>query len=147
MSELREYIIEFLKVIGDQTRLDIMDLLKDGEKSSAEIQNSLMKAQSTISQHLKNLTNSNLIEVKKKTVKLTVDDPKNPGNTMDVNKEIKYYTIKNQDFFNLYKVIASFVLDNNRAKILEGIEDLDRRKIMKEIEDIDRKDVLRDLIK
>ena len=134
MSEIREYIIEFLKVIGDPTRLEIMDLLNEGDKSSAEIQDSLGKAQSTISQHLKNLTSSNLIKINKKLVTLTVDDPKNPGKTMDVKKEIKYYNINNQNFFILLSNIQSFVIEINKAK-------------MKDVEDLDRRDTLLDLSK
>jgi len=61
MSETKKDFIEFLRVLADQTRLDILDLLRQKKKTSSEIQTVLIKSQSTISQHLKVLTNKNLI--------------------------------------------------------------------------------------
>jgi len=63
MSESKSKIelIEFLRILADQTRLDILDLLRYKEKTSSEIQTALEKSQSTISQHLKALSNKNLI--------------------------------------------------------------------------------------
>jgi DNA-binding transcriptional ArsR family regulator len=124
MSEIKQYTIEFLKVIGDQTRLEILDLLKNSEKSSAEIQETLKKSQSTISQHLKTLINTDLIAFLKKETILTVDNPKKPGETMEVPKEIKYYRIKNQGLFELLTKIRTFVIEVNKGKI-KGIEGLD----------------------
>ena len=66
MSELTEKIVDFLKVLGEQTRFEILDLLKSGEKTSEEIQNALDKKQSTISLQLKKLYAEDIINVKKK---------------------------------------------------------------------------------
>jgi len=47
MSEIKIEIIEFLRVLGDQTRLDILDLLQHEKKTSLQIQKKLNKSQST----------------------------------------------------------------------------------------------------
>ena len=54
MSELIQYIAEFLKVLSDETRLNIIELLRtEKQRSAKEIKDALDKSQSTISQHLK----------------------------------------------------------------------------------------------
>jgi len=106
MSELTEKIAEFLKIIADQTRLDIINLLKNGEKTSEDIQNALDKSQSTISQHLKKLTDEDLISFEKR------------GN-------IKYYSIKYQYIFKLLSFIQSFVITLQKEK-LKGLSEYDR---------------------
>jgi len=55
MSEITEFTINFLKVLADQTRLQILDLLKDHEITQKDIEDNLKLTQSTISQHLKTL--------------------------------------------------------------------------------------------
>ena len=97
MSELKKDIIEFLKVLADQTRLEILDLLNRKNKTSSEIQLALNKSQSTISQHLKVLANKNLIIFEKINNK---------------GKSIKYYKIKNEEIFKLLVDIKSFVVSN-----------------------------------
>ena len=91
MSELTEKIAEFLRVLGEQTRLDILDLLKNGEKSSREIEDSLEKSQSTISQHMKTLIETDLISFEKK------------GTT-------KFYCIKYNYVFKILTFVQSFVI-------------------------------------
>ena len=98
MSELKKDIIEFLKVLSDQTRLEILDLLYHKNKTSSEIQSALKKSQSTISQHLKVLTNMNLI-------------------IFDRINNIKYYKIKNKEIFKLLIDIKSFVAEINKEKL------------------------------
>ena len=98
MSELKKDIIEFLKVLSDQTRLEILDLLYHKNKTSSEIQSALKKSQSTISQHLKVLTNMNLI-------------------IFDKINNIKYYKIKNKEIFKLLIDIKSFVAEINKEKL------------------------------
>ena len=126
MREIKKFIIEFLKVIADPTRLEILELLRSQEKSSAEIQEALGKSQSTISQHLSKLLSSNLIDFNKKEVLLMVDNPNKPGEMMEVRKEIKYFKIKNDNFFKLFAKIMSFVIELNKKKI-KNIEDFDVR--------------------
>ena len=96
MSELKKETIEFLKLLADQSRLDILDLLYHGKKTSSEIQSALKKSQSTISQHLKALTSKNLI-------------------IFDRIDNIKHYKIRNMDVFKLLSDIRSFVVRINMS--------------------------------
>ncbi len=105
MSELKKEIIEFLKVLTDQTRLEILDLLYQEKKTSSEIQLALNKSQSTISQHLKALTSKNLIIFER------------------INN-LKYYKIKNLEIFKLLVDIKDFVTKINQEK-LKDLRDLD----------------------
>ena len=107
MSEFRRGVIEFLKIIGDPTRLDILDLLKGSEKSSLEIKKNLNKSQSTISKHLNMLYDNHLIEYEKKN-------------------NIKYYKIKNLNIFNLFNRINSLVAEIYKEKF-KDIRDVDVR--------------------
>ena len=103
MSELRKYTIEFLKVLADPTRLEILDQLKNGEKNSKEIQDALSRSQSTISKHLNLLIDNNLIDFEKKN-------------------NIKYYKIKNSDLFTLLSHIKSTVANINTEKLKDLID-------------------------
>ena len=96
MSELKKDIVEFMKVLADQTRLEILDLLYHEKKTSSEIQSALKKSQSTISQHLKVLTGKNLI-------------------IFDRIDNIKHYKIRNMDVFKLLADIRSFVARINMS--------------------------------
>ena len=103
MSELKKDIIEFLKVLADQTRLDILYLLYRGKKSSSEIQSALNKSQPTISQHLKVLDSKNLIIFER--IKNENDIP------------VKYYKIKNKGIFEILVNIKSFVDGTNKERL------------------------------
>jgi len=105
MSELKKDIIELLKVLADQTRFEILDLLCREKRTSSEIQSTLDKSQSTISQHLKALSNKNLIYFEK------------------INN-VKSYKIKNPNIFKLIEEIKSFVVKINQEK-LKDLRDLD----------------------
>jgi len=100
MSELTEKIAEFLKILSDQTRLEILELLKNSEKSSKEIQETLKKSQSTISQHLKKLYDENLITIKE-------------------YDNVNYYNIKYQYIFKILSFVQSFVITLQKEKIRE----------------------------
>jgi len=105
MSEGKTEIIEFLKVLADQTRLDMLELMRDEKKTSSEIQKALGKSQSTISQHLKALSNKNLI-------------------IFDRINNAKSYKINNPNIFKLLVEIKSFVSTINQEK-LKDLRDLD----------------------
>ena len=105
MSEDKTEFIEFLKVLADQTRLDMLELMRDEKKTSSEIQKALEKSQSTISQHLKALSNKNLI-------------------IFDKINNAKSYKIKNSDIFKLLVEIKDFVTRINQEK-LKDLRDLD----------------------
>lgn len=98
MIDFKRYTVDFLKVLADPTRLDILNLLQKSEKSSIEIQTVLNKSQSTVSQHLKVLGNENIITSEKK-------------------ENVNYYRIKNQNIFKLLSNINSFVYEINREKL------------------------------
>ncbi|MHA1379722.1 MAG: ArsR/SmtB family transcription factor [Candidatus Helarchaeota archaeon] len=98
MEERNRSIVSFLKVIADVTRLDILNFLKNTEKSASEIQDAVRKSQSTISQQLKILINSELINVRREGAK-------------------KYYKIKDPQIFDILSIIVSFIGDQNREKI------------------------------
>ena len=124
ITEIRKIVIKFLKVIADQTRLEILQLLKKGERSSSEIQKILKKSQSTISQHLKTLVDSGLIEFFQKEVLIEIENNKKPNKKNKIPKIIKYYKIKNQAIFDTLSKIQSFVIDANKEKFKE-LRDLD----------------------
>lgn len=106
MSELRKYTVDFLRILADPTRLDILYFLEKGEKSSSEIQKEFKKSQSTISKHLNILADNNLIDFEKKD-------------------NIKYYNLnRNIDIFNLIGQINSVVAIVNKEKLKE-IRDVD----------------------
>ena len=105
MSELTEKIADFLKIIADKSRLELLDLLKTGERTSEEIQNALGKSQSTISLQLKKLYDEDIITFEKK------------GN-------IKRYQIKHRYIFKILTDIQSFVIALQKSKA-KGFAELD----------------------
>jgi len=110
MSELNNYISEFLKALSDQTRLDILFLLQKETRTSSDLQEILQKSQSTISQHLKILLTNNLISFEKK------------------DKE-NLYSIKDLETSNFLTEISSFVIRRNKEK-LEDFIDSDIRDVL-----------------
>lgn len=110
MTELTEKVSDFLKVLCDQTRLEILELLKNEEKTSEEIQEALNKTQSTISLQLKKLIDENLITFEKKK---------------EEKVSINYYRIKNDYIFKLLSNIQSFVITLQKDKV-EKLLDLDK---------------------
>ena len=48
MNELIKYTLDFLKVLGDQTRLQMLNLLKEGPKSSKDLEKAFKKKQPSI---------------------------------------------------------------------------------------------------
>ena len=124
MSEIRRLIIEFLKILADQTRLEILQIIKNGEKSSSEIQEILNKSQSTISQHLKVLINHELIESFQKDTILQIENPNKKKKISKITKPINYYKIKSAEIFELLLKIQSYVINTNKIKI-NDIRDLD----------------------
>jgi len=110
MSELRKLTIEFLKVLADPIRLDILYLLEKNKFSSSEIQEELKRSQSTISKHLNMLVENDLIDFEK------IDN-------------IKYYKIENNEVFDLINTTNTIVLNNSKKK-LRDIQDADIHDIL-----------------
>ncbi len=124
MSEIRKLIVKFLKIIADQTRLEILQLINNKEKSSSEIQEHLNKSQSTISQHLKILINNGLVDFYQKEVILEMENPKKPNKISNISKTINYYLVKNKGIFEILSNIQAFVLETNKEQI-KNLRDLD----------------------
>jgi DNA-binding transcriptional ArsR family regulator len=103
MSEFKQDFVDFLKVLADRTRLEILDLLHHENKPSSEIQSALNKSQSTISQHLKVLSSKYLVDFER------------------INN-VKYYKIRNKEIFNLLVDIKAHVTNINKEK-LQAISD------------------------
>ncbi len=57
--------IQFLKAIADETRLKIIEFLKDGEKCACEIVPHTGKSQPNVSLHLKRLEKAGILEARK----------------------------------------------------------------------------------
>ncbi len=106
MSEFNRYTIEFLKILGDPARLEILEFLKENEKSSSEIQKKLKRSQSTISKHLNILFDNNLIEFEKKDNR-------------------KYYKIRHPEIYDLINRINSFANGITKDRLKEA-SDIDR---------------------
>jgi ArsR family transcriptional regulator len=98
MDDSIKTVTNFLKILSDQKRLEIILFLKDGEKNSVEIQKAVDKPQPTISQHLKILQNESLIKSEKKNNK-------------------KYYSIKDPYIYKILSSIQSFLINLNEEKI------------------------------
>ncbi|MBN2150069.1 MAG: winged helix-turn-helix transcriptional regulator [Candidatus Lokiarchaeota archaeon] len=58
-----------LKALADKSRLQIIDFLSDGERNSKEIEDALGKCQSTTSQHLKLLVETELLSFRQDGLK------------------------------------------------------------------------------
>ncbi len=56
-----------LKALGDENRLKIMDLLKDGELCAGDILENLHIGQSTLSHHMKILCDSEIVSSRKES--------------------------------------------------------------------------------
>lgn len=104
MSEGNTEIIKFLKVLCDETRLNILEQLKDDTKSSKQLEKLLEKKQSTISHHLSTLIKFNLIESHIREID---------------RKNINFYRIKNEEVLKLISQIRNFVENINSKEFLE----------------------------
>jgi len=77
--ELQDLRLEILKSITDETRLELLSLLRHGEElCGCDFEKIFKKSQSTLSRHLKKLQEANLIESRKNGVKVMykLKDPK-----------------------------------------------------------------------
>jgi ArsR family transcriptional regulator len=106
MIELLDKMIEFFKVLADNTRLEILFSLKERNMTQGEIQDKLEKTQSTISQHLNKLKNANLIE-------------------SEIQDYVNHYKIKDPEIFEILNSFQEFILKLNKERF-SGINDFDR---------------------
>ncbi|MFX1386091.1 MAG: ArsR/SmtB family transcription factor [Promethearchaeota archaeon] len=103
MDELTEVTSEFLKLLSDPYKLEIIKFLKIGEKTSKEIEEALNISQSYTSQLLKQLQTSNVIFYKREG-------------------SIKKYFIKNQNIFRVISVVNSIVIELYKNKFRRLID-------------------------
>jgi DNA-binding transcriptional ArsR family regulator len=103
---LNENLSEFIKILSDPSRLDILDALKEGsEMSASEIENAIGKSQSSTSQQLKNLVNANVLNVRRES-------------------RNKYFKIRDPQIFNILIEITIYLSNINQDKI-EELSDVD----------------------
>ncbi|HEX3177975.1 MAG TPA: metalloregulator ArsR/SmtB family transcription factor [Methylomirabilota bacterium] len=87
--ELQTLKAEFFKALGHPTRVRLLEILRHGERSVQELQQSLALDQSVVSQHLAILRAKNVVSARKDgtTVRYTVRDPA-VGELLDVARRI-----------------------------------------------------------
>ncbi|MHA1269362.1 MAG: ArsR/SmtB family transcription factor [Candidatus Helarchaeota archaeon] len=107
MEGIENRIVNFLKNVAHPIRIRIIETLRGNvEKSVNEIQNELGEKQSTISQHLKKLTDVNIVTFRKKGQK-------------------SLYKIKNQSIHEIFSLIINYITEQT----IESIDDLTSRTI------------------
>jgi len=92
-----DLIIELFKALSDRTRIAIINYLKEGDKSSSDIQQALNRSQSTVSQQLKTLIQNNIIDYREVGPK-------------------KIYFIKNQGVLTLLLNATRLLSNLNKGK-------------------------------
>lgn len=85
-----EAIINFLKAICDISRLKMINSLKNGEKHAKHFKRSLGKSHSTISTHIKQLVEQDIVSTR-------------------IDGQMKYYNINNNQVFDVIAKIHRFV--------------------------------------
>jgi DNA-binding transcriptional ArsR family regulator len=103
MSKSYDALAEYLKALADSSRIAILDVLKDGEKTPKEIQDALGKSQSTVSQQLKILSSKNII--------LSRKDGTN-----------RYYSVKQPEIHSILKSISNLLIQK-QMETMEGMHD------------------------
>ncbi|MFX1277165.1 MAG: ArsR/SmtB family transcription factor [Promethearchaeota archaeon] len=97
MDEITEETSDFLKLLSDPFKLKIIKYLKNGQKTSKEIEEFLDISQSYSSQQLNQLQKAKIISYKRKG-------------------SLKYYFIKNQNIFRVISAINSFVIELHKSR-------------------------------
>ena len=65
MSEMHREMVKLFKVLGDENRIQILELLKGRELSAYELLVELQITQSTLSHHMKLLCDSDIVTARK----------------------------------------------------------------------------------
>ncbi|MFW9902242.1 MAG: ArsR/SmtB family transcription factor [Candidatus Thorarchaeota archaeon] len=103
MDELTEATSEFLKLLSDPYKLEIIKLLKIGEKTSKDIEEALNISQSYTSQLLKQLQDANITSYKREGI-------------------IKIYYIKSHNIYRVISAINSMVIELHKDKFQRLID-------------------------
>jgi ArsR family transcriptional regulator len=104
-------LVEILKALGDENRIRILNLLKDGDLCVCEMESILKLNQSNVSRHLTRLSSSRIIKSYKKA-------------------QFVYYKI-NDETLNNYTFIAE-ILNNETSKLEQCRYDSKKLVIFKE---------------
>jgi len=110
MYDLSGEIRDFLKLLGDKTRLNILYLLAEEEHTAREIRKTLGKSQSTISQHLKLLRDAELID-------------------SEIKENTNFYHLKDPNIIKLLESIRTFIISQKKEQ-LKKFRDIDRRETL-----------------
>ncbi|MFX1258251.1 MAG: ArsR/SmtB family transcription factor [Promethearchaeota archaeon] len=97
MDELTKEASEFLKILSDPIKLEIIKYLKKENKTAKEIETALNISQSYTSQQLKQLERSDIIFHNK-------------------IKGFKRYFIKNPNIFRVISAIHSYIIEQHKKK-------------------------------
>lgn len=100
-------LVDLMKALGDENRLRILNLLRNGELNVGDMENILGISQSNISRHLSRLRNSKLIKHQKQA-------------------QWVFYNL-NENTLSQYPLIKE-VLDHELDKIDQCIKDLEKLK-------------------
>jgi len=100
MSELNRARVRVFKVLGDPIRLEILELLRDGEVCVCEIFSKLNVPQPLVSRHLKILRECGLVRVRKE------------GNR-------RYYSVTDKRVYDVIEIVSKDFLDSIRAYVME----------------------------
>jgi DNA-binding transcriptional ArsR family regulator len=98
MENLKRRTVDFLKVLGDPIRLEILEFIRNNPSTSRKIQNALNISQSYASHQLKKLYDTDLIEYEKKG-------------------KIKIYKSRNDDIYKLIAIIQSYIFKIEKEKL------------------------------
>ena len=111
MAALHEFKAELYKMLGHPTRLRILELLRTGEKTVSEIQQTLDIEASSASQQLAIMRSRQLVDTRKMGTKVfyTVRDPL-IFELMDIARQI----------FENQVVSMNSLLDDNRGSFIDG---------------------------
>lgn len=97
---MKELHAAMLKAMGDETRLQILELLRKGKLCVCEIVPQIEASQSNISQHLRILKDAGIIELEKQ------------GRS-------NYYSVTNEKVFEIIDLVSEVILENLRTQISE----------------------------
>ena len=88
--KILEYQALIFKALGQPTRLEILNLLKDGERCVCEIFPEVKQGQANVSKHLSILKQAGILDSRKEGLRII-------------------YWIKNQEVLNLLRTVSSLL--------------------------------------
>jgi len=103
--ELDKLRLNILKALSDETRLTLLDLFRHGEEICVcDIEKTFNKSQSTLSRHLRTLTEADILASRKEGVK-------------------KLFKVKDPQIFKLIALIDNLIKRNKKFKKIVEIQE------------------------